>query len=426
LAWISQPIFITVDSKKHHGFPMNDMTQITWVVLSAFLALLTFQKLKISPTLGYLLFGALLGPSCFHILDPESSLLKTLSEIGMALFIFNIGLEVPVKRLQRMWKTMFSFGGTYALLSALPISCAFFFGCGWSWSISFLIAFALSCSSGEAPATAQNLWRALFPIVLFQDVLAITLFIALGLLAPNPFDGNPWNRIGIGLATLSALVFFVPKMVERSFFQSWLIQENRDARFFFLLSCALGLGLLTEIFSFSQELGAFLAGVLLAENPLKHDLQKPLAPLGLLTLSVFFIQAGSTLDFQMVYTHPKSILVLVIAGMALKTLSALLVKPWMHISWLRSFKMGLLLSSTSEFMFIVLSHPFIVKHLDLVWQKILITSTSVSMILSVILWRLFRLLLPSKHSDPLPIYALEDASYKAIQTLKESENGLNV
>ena len=333
------------------------------VMLGAALVFVTlFRRLKLGATLGYIVAGALIGPGLLgFIRDPEQ--LTSVTELGIALLLFIVGLELQPSRLWRLRKDIFGLGLAQVVLCGLAISLLIFLVLGPSFEAALAIGLPLGLSS-----TAQVLpmlrsdnelntpqGERAFSILLLQDlaiVPMITIIAAMARVAPDPSAPTGWRLALYTVLAVIALVI-VGRVVLNPLFR--LVGRLGERELFIVagLFTVVGAAAVMHTLHLSVPLGAFVAGVMLAESPYRHELESDVEPFRSILLGLFFLSVGMLLDLRLVAARPLLVVGLAAAVIATKTILITILSRSFSCSWTRSFRLGLLLSQAGEFGFVL-------------------------------------------------------------------------
>ncbi|MYD75961.1 MAG: glutathione-regulated potassium-efflux system protein KefC [Gammaproteobacteria bacterium] len=266
--------------------------------------------------LGYLFAGMLIGPWGFGFIDNAQDVLE-FSELGIVLLLFIIGLELEPRKLLKMRKPMATIGGIQVTLSALAIGGAAWY-LGLSWQISTIIGLSLALSStamslqiiNERNLFKRPIGRTGFPVLLLQDLLVVPVLALIPFLAGDLPDSGEAHPAISGLTVLAASVgiFLLSRYALHHVFR--FVVATRLPEIFTALSLLLIFGLATAMHAlgFSMALGAFLAGVILADSEYRHALKSDIQPFKGLLLGLFFMSVGMNMDFGLLLRHPVLIL----------------------------------------------------------------------------------------------------------------------
>jgi len=333
------------------------------IMLGAALLFVTvFRKLKLGATLGYIVGGAVIGPHLLGLIgDPED--LAGIADIGIALLLFIVGLELHPSRLWRLRQDIFGLGLAQVVLCGLALSLFIHLALGISLPASFAIGLPLALSS-----TAQVLpmlrsdgdlntpqGERTFSILLFQDlaiVPMITIIAAMSRAAPDP---NAPTGLTLALYTVGAIVGLVAagRYILNPFFR--LIGRLGERELFVVagLFAVIAASALMHMLHLSTALGAFIAGVMLAESPYRHELESDVEPFRSLLLGLFFLSVGMMLDLGAIASSPFFVVGIAAAVIVIKAGIITLLARLFGNRWTRSFRLGLLLSQAGEFGFVL-------------------------------------------------------------------------
>jgi CPA2 family monovalent cation:H+ antiporter-2 len=358
--------------------PMNGIADIH-VFKDALILLVTaavvapvMARLKVSPVLGYLAVGALLGPYGLGRLAQRSSVMDWLTVtgeqqigfiagLGIVFLLFFIGLELSFRRLLTLRRLVFGLGSLQIALCTAAIS-GLGLWLGQAPAASLVIAACLALSStaivmellaGQRRLTSTT-GRTSFAILLAQDLAVIPLLLLIGALGSNT-SGSILIGIGIALfeaALAMAVIAIVGRIVLRPLFRLAAHSDNPEYFMAAALLVAVGSGVIAALAGLSMALGAFIAGLLLAETEYRRAVEAMIDPFRGLLLGVFFFSVGMHIDLGFIWREP----LLVLAGIALMlALKGLIIVPLCRVwglPWANSAEIGLLLAPGGEFAFI--------------------------------------------------------------------------
>jgi monovalent cation:proton antiporter-2 (CPA2) family protein len=321
-----------------------------------------FRKLRLGATLGYIVGGALIGPQLLGLVqDPED--LASISEIGIALLLFIVGLELQPARLWRLRRDIFGLGLTQVVLCGLALSLFIQVTLGVSPEAALAIGLPLALSStaqvlpmlrGDNELNTPQGERA-FSILLFQDlsiVPMITIIAAMSRVAPDPSDPSGWMLASYTVVAVAGLVL-AGRWVLNPLFR--LIGRLGERELFVVagLFAVIASAALMHALGLSVALGAFVAGVMLAESPYRHELESDVEPFRSILLGLFFLSVGMLLDLAAVAERPLFVVGLAVAVIVIKCLIIAVLARGFGNGWQRSLKLGLLLSQGGEFGFVL-------------------------------------------------------------------------
>jgi monovalent cation:proton antiporter-2 (CPA2) family protein len=333
------------------------------IMLGAALVFVTlFRRLKLGATLGYIVAGALIGPHVLALIrDPEQ--LTSVTEIGIALLLFIVGLELQPSRLWRLRRDIFGLGLAQVVACGLAISLLLYVALDFSPAAALAIGLPLGLSS-----TAQVLpmlrsdnelntpqGERAFSILLFQDLAIVPMITIIAAMARTPPD--PTAPVGFALALYTVLavigLVLVGRFVLNPLFR--LVGRLGERELFVVagLFTVVGASAVMHALHLSVPLGAFVAGVMLAESPYRHELESDVEPFRSILLGLFFLSVGMMLDLTLIAARPLLVVGLAVGVIVTKTVLITLLSRAFRGSWTRSFRLGLLLSQAGEFGFVL-------------------------------------------------------------------------
>jgi len=328
----------------------------------AIVFVLLFRRLGLGATLGYLVAGALIGPQGLGLIgDAESKM--GIAELGIVLLLFVVGLELHPNRLWRLKRDIFGLGFAQVALCGVAITAMIYYSTGFSIAAALALGLPLALSS-----TAQVLpmlrsagrmntpsGERTFSVLLFQDlsiVPLITIIAALSRTPPAPGTPPGWL---LGVYTVGAVVGLVlaGRFIINPLFR--LVGKLGERELFVAagLFTVLASAAIMESLHLSTALGAFIAGVMLADSPYRHELEADVEPFRTILLGLFFIAVGMMLDLHVVAERPLFIIGMAIAVVATKAVVMFGIAKAFGISNRSALAFGLLLSQGGEFAFVL-------------------------------------------------------------------------
>jgi monovalent cation:proton antiporter-2 (CPA2) family protein len=333
------------------------------VMLCAALVFVTlFRQLKLGATLGYIVAGALIGPQLLGLIeDPEQ--VTSVTEIGIALLLFIVGLELRPSRLWRLRKDIFGLGLAQVVLCGLAISLLLHIALGISPEASLAIGLPLGLSS-----TAQVLpmlrsdndlntpqGERAFAILLFQDLAIVPMITIIAAMARVPPDPGAPTGLTLALYTVGAVValVIVGRLLLNPLFR--LVGRLGERELFIVagLFTVVGAAAVMHALHLSVPLGAFVAGVMLAESPYRHELESDVEPFRSILLGLFFLSVGMLLDLGVIAARPLFVVGIAAAVIVTKAVLIAGLARSFGNSWPRAVRLGLLLSQAGEFGFVL-------------------------------------------------------------------------
>ena len=318
-----------------------------------------FKKLKLGAILGYLVAGVVIGPSVLNSVSDPYTILH-FAELGVVLLLFVIGLELEPATLWRMRNKIIFSGGLQLLLSAAAIALFTYYVIGLSYAASVVIGLGLALSSTAFAIQLMNEQRILqtkpgqqgFSILLMQDIAVIPILLVVAELAPVHADGGPaWY---ISLAAVIG-VFLVGRFLVNPLLRVVARYGSSEV----MTAAALFIVLITafamENVGLSMGMGAFLAGILLADSSFKHQLETEIEPFKSLLLGLFFIAIGMNLNLQLLFDEPLFIISMSILLVIVKSTVIFSILRASKQSTADSMRIALMLSQGGEFAFVVMT-----------------------------------------------------------------------
>ena len=336
---------------------------------AAGLVIPAFARLKISPVIGFILVGLLVGPSGLGALDKQypwlyyvtisdAHSIEPFAEFGIILLLFSIGLELSLKRLWSMRTLVFGTGAAELLGSGLIIGIAIHLtGQGWAGAIGLGLALALSSTALVLPiaGTTSPVGRSAFAMLLFEDLALVPIIFVLAALGPGAGDGwAPVVRVvGGGVLTIAAMFVGGRVILPRLFAQA---ARTKSPELFLAASLLVVIvaSLATSAVGLSPIVGALLAGVLIAETDYHSEVEVMTAPFKGLALGVFLITVGMSLDVGSILENWPALGAAIVAVVAVKALVTFGLLKFAGIRTGVAAETGLLMGSPSETTLIVL------------------------------------------------------------------------
>lgn len=332
-----------------------------YYLLAAVIAVPIFRRWGLGAILGYLVAGVVIGPQVLGLIyEPQAAL--HLSEFGVVMLLFVIGLELNPEQLWKMRLEVGLLGGLQMLVSALLIAAVLLVFFQLSLQQAFIIGLTLALSSTafaiplmeEQKVMGLPLGRKGFSMLLFQDMAVIPILLLLASWAPVADEAGhrlPW---WMGVLTVlgvivAARVLFNPLLKLAATYGSREILTAAG------LLIVLGVSLLMLMVGLSMSLGAFLAGLLLAQSSYRHQLAADIEPFKGLLLGLFFIAVGMSLNLKLLFEHPLLVLLLALLLMAIKVGVIALILKVRKFSFREGVLLGIMLAQGGEFAFVLMA-----------------------------------------------------------------------
>jgi CPA2 family monovalent cation:H+ antiporter-2 len=386
---------------------VNPLESLLFYLFAAVVFVPFFRRFHLGAILGYLFAGVLIGPEVFNLIsDPESVL--HFSEIGVVFLLFVIGLELNPNKLWKMRSQIGFLGGGQLLLSTLIIAFALYlFPADWQYAVIIGLALALSSTAfsiqlmAEKGILASANGRRGFAILLMQDLAVIPILLIVQAFGDSSVSHQaPWwyGVLAVVALLLAGRYLLNPLLGVVARFGS---RETMTASALFIV---VGAAYLMDIAGLSMGMGAFLAGMMLANSHFRHQLETDIEPFKGLTLGLFFIAIGMMLNIDLLLSNP-----LLVFGFALSLMiaKALIISGLLRIAqvdWRSGFTVGLMLSQGGEFAFVIMGHAGVLNVIPTSMIEMTNLVVGISMVLTVPLVALFSVIsqpnMKSKEEDP--------------------------
>ncbi|RSU50348.1 cation:proton antiporter [Sphingomonas sp. S-NIH.Pt15_0812] len=322
---------------------------------------LVFRRLGLGATLGYLVAGAVVGPHVLGLVGGAESKMG-IAELGITLLLFIVGLELNPSRLWRMKHEIFGLGLLQVLACGLAVTGVVWLA-GFSGPAALALGLPLALSStAQVLPMLQSAGRLrtpfgerTFAILLFQDLSIVPLITIVAALSRNPADANAPPGWLLGIYTLIAVagLILVGRFLLRPLFRLIGNLGEREMFVFAALFTVIASAAVMEYFGLSTALGAFVAGVMLADSPYRHELEADVDPFRSILLGLFFLAVGMMLDLGAIAERPAFVFAMAAALIATKAVVIVGIGMAFGMTWRNALALGLLLSQGGEFGFVL-------------------------------------------------------------------------
>lgn len=338
------------------------LEEILILIAAAVAIVALFSSFKLSPVLGYLVAGAAIGPHGLTLID-DIGYTRAIAEMGVVFLLFMIGLELSLARLKAMRKEVFGIGTLQVFITSVIIGVvAFYFtkdavialvvGGGLALSSTALVLQVID----ETGEKSSQVGRLSLAILLLQDLAVMPLLVLIPLIAS---EGGPDSlAYALGDATLRAtialvVIFIVGRLLIRPLFHFVSRLRNHELFAATTLFVVFGTSFLTEQAGLSMALGAFMAGLLVAETEFAHQVEADVRPYKGLLMGLFFITVGMMVDLRVIMDYWQEVLLLSVGLIIVKSLIIFLILQASGIGKCASSHTALLLAQGGEFGFIL-------------------------------------------------------------------------
>jgi monovalent cation:proton antiporter-2 (CPA2) family protein len=361
-------------------------TLIPLVATSAIIPLC--KNLNLSPVLGFLAAGTLLGPSCLNWIT-DHALVDALGEIGIVFFLFEMGLELSVDKLIAMKKDVFGLGtSAFVACTAAGMAIARYFG-GQTLPASFVIGGSMALSSSafvlqilkDKGAAGTRYGRASFGLLLLQDIAVVPFIIIVELLGQGGVANLTKALTIAGIKALVALAGMgvVGKKLFDPFFSFVAKSGSQEAFLSITLSTVLLMSFVTQGFGLSSTLGAFCAGLLLAETRYRYQIEADIAPFRGILLGLFFISVGFSIDVNILVAQFPSVIAMLATLLIGKSAIVTAVSMVWGLEFSQAQQTALLTSQGGEFAFVAFAIAEKMGIIEGKLIKLLLTTVALSM-----------------------------------------------
>lgn len=341
----------------------DTFNQILLLMATAVAVTILFRRLQLPSVLAYMLVGLSLGPFALNWLELNESIVFV-SELGLVFLLFSLGLEFSIPRMIALRRLVLLLGGLQVIITTLAISLLLIFF-GIDGKVAFIVAGALAMSStaivtkelNSTKSLHTSYGQAIISVLIFQDLAAVVFLIAVPVLS-----GGDINFFSLSLAydLLKGLVLFtimltlgkwlIPKMF-------LLIGKTQSEEVFSLsvLFLALAAGAITHAVGLSMELGAFIAGMLLAESRYLQQIESNIRPFRDILLGLFFIYVGMLINPQVVFENLHWVLLGLFGLLFGKAILIYILSKWLNKKISSAIRIGIYLAQGGEFGFALLA-----------------------------------------------------------------------
>ncbi|WP_010164117.1 cation:proton antiporter domain-containing protein [Sphingomonas sp. PAMC 26617] len=343
---------------------MSESLLFDGVVLGGFalVFVLIFRRLGLGATLGYLVAGAVVGPQVLHLVGNAESKIGV-AELGITLLLFIVGLELNPSRLWALKKEIFGLGLLQVVACGLAVTGVVWIGTNFSGAAALVLGLPLALSStAQVLPMLQSAGRMrtpfgerAFSILLFQDLSIVPLITIVAVLSRNPADANGPPGWLLFLYTIGAVAGLVlaGRFLLRPLFRIIGNMGEREMFVFAALFTVVAAAAVMEALGLSTALGAFVAGVMLADSPYRHELEADVEPFRSILLGLFFLAVGMMLDLHAIAERPFFVIGMALALIATKALIIFGIGMAFRMTWRSALALGLLLSQGGEFGFVL-------------------------------------------------------------------------
>jgi monovalent cation:proton antiporter-2 (CPA2) family protein len=368
-----------------------------------------FKRLGLGSVLGYLVAGVLIGPHGLGRIA-EVDKVKRVADLGVVLLLFLIGLDLQPQRLWELRKRVFGVGGLQVAFSGALLALAAL-AIGLQWQAALVAGLGLALSSTafvlqlltERNQLTTAKGQTAFGILLFQDLAVIPLLAVLPLLGPSGAKvDTSWAPL-VKAAAMLVVIVLAGRFLLRPAFRLVASARSQEVFTASALLIALGTALLVSAVGLSPALGAFMAGVLLADSEYRHELEADIEPFRGLLMGLFFISVGMSVALELLVQQPWRVVGLVLGMTALKVVSIAVIGRRVMGGWIPAWKLGVLISQGGEFAFVLFGLAVTDEIFPQTLGNVLVLVVALSMGLTpLLIWIFDRLIAPRLVKDKRP------------------------
>jgi len=398
-----------------NGFNIGAYSDALVLLATAGLVVPVLRRLGVSPVLGYLGAGLVLGPLglgsfiadlpfLYWLTIVDADNVSHIAELGVVFLLFLIGLELSLQRLITMRRLVFGLGTLQVLTSAVAIGGLMAWGSGRDPATAIILGVSLSLSStaivlellSHQGRLTSTVGRTAFSILLAQDLAVIPILLFISILGGGA-QGSLMQSLGIALLQALATVAVIAalgRLFLRPVFRFAAATKSNDLFIAATLFVIVAAGVLARQAGLSMALGAFVAGLLLAETEYGKAIQATIEPFKSLLLGIFFFSVGMTIDVREIVHHPLWLALVVIAVIAVKAVLILALGRLFGLPRSTSLELGLLLGPGGEFAFVTIGAAAAAGLVEGPLARITLVAASLTMVLLPLLAMAGRRLAP--------------------------------
>ncbi|MEH6597503.1 MAG: monovalent cation:proton antiporter-2 (CPA2) family protein [Colwellia polaris] len=370
---------------------------------AAIIAVPIAKRLGLGSVLGYLIAGIVIGPFALGLVGDQTDVMH-FAEFGVVMMLFLVGLELHPARLWKLRKSILGLGGLQVLVTSalLFIVCYSLLDLRWETALAIGLMLALSSTAIVIQTLTEKGWikqeagQNAFSVLLFQDIAIIPILALLPLLAFSDIANTAsthssliehypvYAQVLIALFVIAAIIL-AGKYISAPLFRYIAETRLRELFTLFALFLVIVISVIMKNIGLSPALGTFLAGVVLAENEFRHELEADIEPFKGLLLGLFFITVGASIDFPLLMTEFSLVVLLVCGLIIIKAVVLYVLAIAFNIKSKQKFLFTLALAQGGEFAFVLLSVTTSLNILTPDQTKITTLVVAISMLMAPLL-----------------------------------------
>jgi CPA2 family monovalent cation:H+ antiporter-2 len=365
---------------------------ILLLLAAAVIAIIVCRLLRLPPILGYVVVGIAVGPHAMGWV-PDNADVRELAEFGIVFLMFSVGLEFSLPQLKTMQRAVFGLGlAQVAITTVVAMIALHFMGYGWLPGLTLGGALAMSSTAIVSKMLAERMelntphGRDVMGILLFQDLAVVAFLIAVPTLATGGAD--LWRSLGIA-AGKAAIVLAVILVFGQRPMRAWfhVVARVRSSELFMLnvLLVTLGLAALSEVAGLSFALGAFLAGMLIAETEYRYQVEEDIKPFRDVLLGLFFVTVGMYLNLKTVGANLGWVALLLLGPVLAKLILIVILARLFGTPLGEAIRTGFYLAQAGEFAIVLLALASDLAVVDATFAQLVLAAMVLSMLSAPVL-----------------------------------------
>lgn len=364
------------------------LTALAIVILAALACGMAMTRLKQPAVVGYILAGAILGPSILGLVRNRESV-QFLAELGVLMLLFLVGMELSIKSFRAVWRvatlaTLAQIGGSLGIMLILaPLF-------GWSLGFAVLLGFVIALSStavtikmledsGELKTPAGEVTVS---ILIAQDLAVVPMMIVVGAMSGDGLGVGGAFRVLLAVGFLGGLIYFLSQRHEVRLPFARLFERSADLRTLAGVAFCFGAAAISGLLGLSPAYGAFAAGLLIGNSGSREEMIRAAAPIQSVLMMVFFLSIGLLLDIGFIWDNLGVVLVLLVAVTLLKSGFNIVTLKLLGQNWARAAIAGVMLAQIGEFSFLLAAIGFDGKLIGPYEHALIVSTTVLSLALS--------------------------------------------
>ncbi len=364
------------------------LTALAIVILAALACGMAMTRLRQPAVVGYILAGAILGPSILGLVRNRESV-QFLAELGVLMLLFLVGMELSIRSFRAVWRvatlaTLAQIGGSLGIMLILaPLF-------GWSLGFAVLLGFVIALSStavtikmleesGELKTPAGEITVS---ILIAQDLAVVPMMIVVGAMSGDGLGVGGAFRVLLAVGFLGGLIYFLSQRSEVRLPFARLYERSADLRTLAGVAFCFGAAAISGLLGLSPAYGAFAAGLLIGNSGSREEMIRAAAPIQSVLMMVFFLSIGLLLDIGFIWDNLGVVLVLLVAVTLLKSGFNIVTLRLLGQNWARAAIAGVMLAQIGEFSFLLAAIGFGGRLIGPYEHALIVSTTVLSLALS--------------------------------------------